>query len=101
MRRTQYATPEGRGEHTTDEEIVEAMKLLAETEGIFTETAGGVTLAATKKLIESGHIEPESRVVVSITGNGLKTIEALDGKVDEPHIIQPQLNAFKKLMVRL
>ena len=91
----------GRGEHTTDEEIVEAMKLLAETEGIFTETAGGVTLAATKKLIESGHIEPESRVVVSITGNGLKTIEALDGKVDEPHIIQPQLNAFKKLMVRL
>lgn len=91
----------GRGEHTTDEEIVEAMKLLAETEGIFTETAGGVTLAATKKLIESGHIEPESRVVVSITGNGLKTIEALEGKVDEPHIIQPQLNAFKKLMARV
>jgi threonine synthase len=91
----------GSGEHATDEEIVEAMKLLAETEGIFTETAGGVTLAATKKLIESGRIGRESRVVVSITGNGLKTIEALDGKVDEPHIIQPQLNAFKKLMTRL
>ena len=91
----------GSGEHATDEEIVEAMKLLAETEGIFTETAGGVTLAATKKLIESGQIGPESRVVISITGNGLKTIEALDGKVDEPHIIQPQLNAFKKLMTQL
>ena len=91
----------GSGEHATDEEIVEAMKLLAETEGIFTETAGGVTLAATKKLIESGQIGRESRVVVSITGNGLKTIEALDSKVDEPHIIQPQLNAFKKLMTRL
>jgi threonine synthase len=91
----------GSGEHATDEEIVEAMKLLAETEGIFTETAGGVTLAATKKLIESGRIGRESRVVVSITGNGLKTIEALDSKVDEPHIIQPQLNAFKKLMTRL
>ena len=91
----------GCGEHATDDEIVEAMKLLAETEGIFTETAGGVTLAATKKLIESGQIGRESRVVVSITGNGLKTIEALDGKVDEPHIIQPQLNAFKKLMTRL
>ena len=91
----------GCGEHATDDEIVEAMKLLAETEGIFTETAGGVTLAATKKLIESGQIGPESRVVISITGNGLKTIEALDGKVDEPHIIQPQLNAFKKLMTRL
>ena len=91
----------GCGEHATDDEIVEAMKLLAETEGIFTETAGGVTLAATKKLIESGQIGLESRVVISITGNGLKTIEALDGKVDEPHIIQPQLNAFKKLMTRL
>ena len=74
------------------------MKLLAATEGIFTETAGGVTLAVTKKLIESGHIGREDRTVVGITGNGLKTIEALDSKVEEPHIIQPQLNAFKKLM---
>ena len=86
----------GEGEFATDEEIVEAMKLLAATEGIFTETAGGVTLAVTKKLIESGHIGREDRTVVGITGNGLKTIEALDAKVEEPHIIQPQLNAFKK-----
>ena len=88
----------GEGEFATDEEIVDAMKLLAATEGIFTETAGGVTLAVTKKLVESGHIGREDRTVVGITGNGLKTIEALDAKVEEPHIIQPQLNAFKKLM---
>lgn len=88
----------GRGEHTTDDEIVDAIKLLAATEGIFTETAGGVTLAATQKLIESGHIGRDDSIVIGITGNGLKTIEALDGKVSEPHVIQPQLNAFRKLM---
>ncbi|MCH8291134.1 threonine synthase [Candidatus Poribacteria bacterium] len=91
----------GFGGHATDEEIVEAMKLLAATEGVFAETAGGVTLAVTKKLIESGHIGREDRIVISITGNGLKTVEALDGKVEEPRIIQPQLNAFKKLMSKV
>lgn len=91
----------GSGEHATDDEIVEAMKLLAATEGIFTETAGGVTLAVTKKLIESGHIGRKDRIVVGITGNGLKTVEALSEKVSEPHIIRPQLNAFRKLMTTL
>ncbi|MDE0300141.1 MAG: threonine synthase [Candidatus Poribacteria bacterium] len=91
----------GQGEFASDEEIVDAIKLLAATEGIFTETAGGVTLAVTKKLIESGHIGRKDRIVVGITGNGFKTIEALDAKVEEPHIIQPQLNAFKKLMTTL
>ena len=91
----------GHGEHANDDEIVEAIKLLAATEGIFTETAGGVTLAAAKKLIESGHISRDERIVVSITGNGLKTIEALERRVPEPHVIQPQLNAFRKLMTTL
>jgi threonine synthase len=91
----------GYGEHASDEEIVEAIKLLASTEGIFTETAGGVTLAATKKLIESGRIKRDESVVLSITGNGLKTVEALSNKVGEPHIISPQLNAFEKLMKTL
>lgn len=91
----------GYGEHANDDEIVEAIKLLGATEGIFTETAGGVTLAAAKKLIESGHISRDERIVVSITGNGLKTIEALEGRVPEPHVIQPQLNAFRKLMTTL
>jgi threonine synthase len=88
----------GSGEHTTDEEIVDAIKLLAATEGVFTETAGGVTLAAAKKLIESGKIGRDDKIVVAITGNGLKTVEALNGKVPEPHIIGPQLSAFRKLM---
>ena len=91
----------GSGEHATDEEIVEGIKLLAATEGIFTETAGGVTLAVTKKLIESGKISRDERIVIGITGNGLKTVEALEGRVPDPHIIGPQLNAFRKLMTTL
>ena len=91
----------GVGEHATDPEIVEAIKLLASTEGIFTETAGGVTLAATKKLIDSGHIGRDESIVIAITGNGLKTIEALENKTDTTHIILPQLNAFRKLMARI
>ncbi len=91
----------GVGEHANDDEIVEAIKLLAATEGIFTETAGGVTLAATKKLIESGHIGRDESIVVAITGNGFKTIETLEEKTDEPHIIAPQLNAFRKLMANI
>jgi len=91
----------GHGEHAADDEIIDAIELLGATEGILTETAGGVTLAVTKKLIDSGRIGREDCIVVGITGNGLKTIEALDGKVDGPHVIQPQLNAFKKLMTTL
>lgn len=91
----------GVGEHANDDEIVEAIKLLAATEGIFTETAGGVTLAATKKLIENGQIGRDESIVVAITGNGFKTIEALEEKTDEPHIIAPQLNAFRKLMANI
>ncbi len=91
----------GAGEHANDDEIVEAIKLLAATEGIFTETAGGVTLAATKKLIESGNIGRDERIVIAITGNGFKTIEALENETDQPHIIAPQLNAFRKLMVNI
>ncbi len=91
----------GAGEHANDDEIVEAIKLLAATEGIFTETAGGVTLAATQKLIESGNIGRDERIVIAITGNGFKTIEALENETDQPHIIAPQLNAFRKLMVNI
>ena len=57
------------------------MKLLGETEGIFAETAGGVTLAVTRKLIEQGRIDRDGSTVICITGNGLKTQEALHGKV--------------------
>ena len=91
----------GVGEHATDIEIVDAIKLLASTEGIFTETAGGVTLAVAKKLIENGHIGPDEPTVLAITGNGLKTVEALENKTDISHIIAPQLNAFRKLMTEV
>ena len=88
----------GCGEYATDQEVVEAIQLLATTEGIFTETAGGVTLAVTKKLIQNQQIQPGDSVVVAITGNGMKTIEALDGKVTSSHQIAPQLKAFRELM---
>lgn len=88
----------GWAEDVTDEEIVEGMKLLASTEGIFTETAGGVTVSVTKKLIEQGRIPTNESIVISITGNGLKTQEAVLGKVDELSIIDGNLKAFDELM---
>jgi len=86
----------GWGEDVSDDEIVEAIKLLAQTEGIFTETAGGVTLGVTKKLIESGRIPKNESIVVSITGNGLKTQEALAGKIGSPIKIKPNMASFEE-----
>ncbi len=88
----------GWAESTTDEEIISAMKLLAEEEGIFAETAGGVTLGATKKLIEQGRIPRDESIVVSITGNGLKTQEALHGKLHEIKIINARLGEFDDII---
>ena len=75
----------------TDEEVVEGMKLLARTEGIFAETAGGVTLAVTRKLIEQGRIPRDEEVVVCVTGNGLKTQDAVAGCLERPAVINPSL----------
>lgn len=88
----------GYGEDVSDEEIVEAIKLLAKTEGIFSETAGGVTVAVTKKLIESGKIRRDELTVVCITGNGLKTQEALNGKTISPYYIKPNLASFEEVL---
>jgi len=87
---------DGAAESVTDEEIVEAIKLLAQTEGIFTETAGGVTLGVAKKLIEQGKIPKDESIVVCITGNGLKTQEAVVDKIGKPIKIKPNLEAFEK-----
>ena len=87
----------GYGEDVTDEEIIASMKLLAETEGIFTETAGGVTVGVTKKLIEQGRIKPDETTVICITGNGLKTVEALNGQFADPVIIEPKINNFEEI----
>ena len=70
-----------------DDEIIEGIQLLAETEGIFTEPAGGVTVAATRQLIERGAIPRDESIVICITGNGYKTIEVLQrqGRRADPH----------------
>ena len=85
----------GAAESATDDEIIEAMKLLAETEGVFTETAGGVTLAVARKLVEQGTIPRDESIVVCITGNGLKTQEPLANRLGRAVQIKPTLASFE------
>jgi threonine synthase len=87
----------GWGESVTDEEILEGVKLLARTEGIFTEPAGGTEIAVAKKLIESGRIPKDESIVVSITGNGYKTLETIAASVEKPYTINATLNNFDEL----
>ena len=84
-----YAVPE--------EDIVEGIKLLAETEGIFTETAGGVTMSGLKNLADNGAIKPDELTVVYITGNGLKTQEAVESVVD-PLMVRPTMTSFEEAL---
>jgi threonine synthase len=86
----------GWGESATDREIVDAIKLLAKLEGIWTEPAGGTTLASAIKLIQSGRIPKDESIVISITGNGLKTQEAVQGELPYPVVIDPKLSEFDK-----
>lgn len=88
----------GWAEDPSDPEIVAAIRLLAETEGIFAETAGGVTVAATKRLLDAGRIPRSESIVLCITGNGLKTQDALDGQLDELPVITPSLFEFERLL---
>lgn len=88
----------GCAEDVSDDELVEGIKLLASTEGIFTETAGGVTVAVTRKLIEQGKIPRNESIVICITGNGLKTIEAVLDKVEKPRVIEANIEEFNALM---
>jgi threonine synthase len=78
----------------TDDEIVDGMRLLARTEGIFAETAGGVTIATLKQLAAEGVIRPDERVVAYVTGHGLKTLEAVSGTCGPTATIAPSLDAF-------
>jgi threonine synthase len=91
----------GRGEEVTDQEIIDGIKLLARTEGIFAETAGGVTVGVTKKLVEMGVIGRDETTVICVTGNGLKTQEALEGQTVKAHHITPSMNAFEEVLKRL
>ncbi|MGW0699476.1 threonine synthase [Streptomyces sp. NPDC002867] len=86
----------GAVEDVTDEQIVDAIKLLARTEGIFTETAGGTTLGVAKKLIEAGAIDPSLTTVVVNTGDGLKTLDAVAPTTGMTAVIRPNLDSFRE-----
>ncbi len=88
----------GAADDVTDDEIREGIRLLAEHEGIFAETAGGVTVGVAKKLIASGRISPNDSAVLCITGNGLKTLDAIVGQVGHPREIKPSLRDFESLL---
>lgn len=88
----------GWSEDVDDDAIIDGMRLLAETEGIFTETAGGVTVAVAKKLIDQGRIDRSGSTVLCITGNGLKTQEALAGRIARPVVIPPELASFEAIV---
>ena len=90
------AESHGAMDSVTDDEIVEGIKLLAQTEGIFAETAGGVTIGVLRKLAKQGVIKKNDVTVAYITGNGLKTQEAVIDSVGRPIRIQPSLSHFTK-----
>ncbi|MFE6507854.1 threonine synthase [Nocardioides sp. NPDC057767] len=86
----------GAVEEVTDDEIRAAIVLLARTEGIFTETAGGTTLAVTKKLVETGALDPSLETVIINTGHGLKTLDAVSGIVGPRATIAPNYDSFEE-----
>ncbi len=91
----------GWSEDVSDEEVIDAIKLLAETEGIFAETAGGVTLGVAKKLIEQGRIPKNESIVICITGNGLKTQEVIAERVGKPTLINAKLSEFEEVVEKM
>jgi len=91
----------GWAEDVTDQEVVDGIRLLARTEGIFTETAGGVSVSVTKKLAEQGRFGKDEVTVLSITGQGLKTSEAVENHLPAPVVIEPKLSVFKEIQSSL
>lgn len=90
----------GAGEDVSDPEIVEGMRLLAETEGVFGETAAGVTIAVTRKLLQQGKLDPGQETVLCVTGNGLKTLDAVQGQLDLGVTIRPRLEEFEAQVLK-
>lgn len=82
----------------SDAEVVDGIRMLARTEGIFTETAGGVTVATTKKLVESGQLDPDSETVLLITGDGLKTLDAVEDSVGPKATVAPNAAAVDEAL---
>lgn len=87
-------------EDVSDEDVVEGIRLLARTEGIFTETAGGVTVATAKKLLETGRLDPDAETVLLITGDGLKTLDALEEQVGPKAVVPPSTDAVRTALAR-
>ena len=79
----------------SDEEIVDSIKLLAATEGIFAETAGGVTVGVLRKLLASGQLDPAAETVIINSGDGLKTLDAVAGALPELPVVRPTLESFR------
>ena len=86
----------GAGVTATDAEIVEAIGLLAECEGIFAETAGGVTIAGLRNALDQGLLDPERSTVAFITGGGLKTVEAVEGALAPPIAVAASVSSFEE-----
>ena len=86
----------GAVEDVTDEEVRDGIQLLARTEGVFAETAGGVTVAVLKKLVETGQLDPDEETVVFNTGDGLKTLDAIADRVGPAATIEPSYAAFTR-----
>jgi len=80
--------------HVSDEKVVEGIRLLARTEGVFAETAGGVTVATLRQLLEQGRIDPDAETVLLNTGDGLKTLDAVSGVVGPDATIAPSYSSF-------
>jgi threonine synthase len=80
----------------SDEEIVDSIKLLAATEGIFAETAGGVTVGVLRKLLASGQLDPAAETVIINSGDGLKTLDAVAGSLPELPVVRPTLESFRE-----
>ena len=90
----------GYAEDPTDQEIIDGIILLAKTEGIFTEPAGGVTIAALKRLIDDKKIDRDENVVCFVTGNGLKTPEAVSNHLPKPIFVEPDIQSLAKIFSR-
>jgi threonine synthase len=84
-----------------DDEVVEAIQLLARTTGVFGETAAGVTVATVARLAAAGAFRPGERVVALITGHGLKTLEVLDGRAGATVTVRPNIDALSEALVPL
>ncbi|MEZ6189891.1 MAG: threonine synthase [Phycisphaerales bacterium] len=91
----------GFGESASDQEILDAVKLLGRTQGIFTEPAGGTTLACAIKLIQSGRIPRDESICVCITGNGLKTVEVMQGQFAANPTINAKMSEFDELVKQM